>query len=95
MAASSPPPLSPHEGWLSGVHHALHFRPTHWSRNNQVLEATTGELLPGAPAAVAAAGTVRAKATEHGTGRPSGGRRTGPRTLDSPVTDCYSLLNTL
>ncbi|MEX1322804.1 MAG: DUF1651 domain-containing protein [Synechococcaceae cyanobacterium] len=25
----------------------LHFRPTGWSRHNQVLEVTSGELLPG------------------------------------------------
>ena len=27
----------------------LHFRPTRWSRHNQVLEVTSGELLPGEP----------------------------------------------
>ena len=27
----------------------LHFRPTRWTRHNQVLELTCGELLPGEP----------------------------------------------
>ncbi|TVS03316.1 MAG: DUF1651 domain-containing protein [Cyanobium sp. PLM2.Bin73] len=27
----------------------LHFRPTRWTHHNQVLEVTSGELLPGEP----------------------------------------------
>jgi hypothetical protein len=49
MAASNLPPLSPQEGWLSDGRQVLHFRPTRWSRHNQVLEVTSGELLPGEP----------------------------------------------
>jgi len=44
-------PLSSREGWLSNGRQVLvlHFRPTRWSRHNQVLEMTSGELLPGQP----------------------------------------------
>jgi hypothetical protein len=49
MAASKRPPLSPREGWLSDGRQVLHFRPTRWTRHNQVLEVTSGELLPGEP----------------------------------------------
>ncbi|MGB5136806.1 MAG: DUF1651 domain-containing protein [Prochlorococcaceae cyanobacterium] len=49
MAAGNRPPLSPNEGWLSNGRQVLHFRPTRWSRHNQVLEVTSGELLPGEP----------------------------------------------
>ena len=49
MAASKRPPLSPQEGWMSDGRQVLHFRPTCWSRHNQVLEVTSGELLPGEP----------------------------------------------
>jgi hypothetical protein len=47
VVASKRPPLSPKEGWLSDGRQVLHFRPTRWSRHNQVLELTTGELIPG------------------------------------------------
>ena len=46
MADSKRPPLSPNERWLSDVGQVLHFRPMHWSRHDQVLEVTSGELLP-------------------------------------------------
>jgi hypothetical protein len=49
MAASNRPRLSPQEGWQSDGRQVLHFRPTRWSRHNQVLEVTSGELLPGEP----------------------------------------------
>lgn len=49
MAASNRPPLSPREGWLSDGRQVLHFRPTRWSRHNQVLEVIYGELLPHEP----------------------------------------------
>jgi hypothetical protein len=49
MAASRRPALSPREGWLSDGRQVLHFRPVRSSRNNQVLEMTGGELLPGEP----------------------------------------------
>ena len=44
--ASQPPPLSPKEGWLIQGRQVLRFRPTRWERNLQLLEITTGELLP-------------------------------------------------
>jgi hypothetical protein len=44
--ASSRPPLSPREGWLSDGRHVLRFRPTRWESLVQRLEITTGELLP-------------------------------------------------
>ena len=47
--ASSHPPLSPKEGWLSDGRRVLHFRPTHWDRWSQRLEVTSGELLPDQP----------------------------------------------
>jgi hypothetical protein len=49
MAASNRPRLSPQEGWQSDGRQVLHFRPTRWSRHNQVLEVTSGELLHGEP----------------------------------------------
>ncbi len=39
-------PLSPKEGWLSDGRQVLRFRPTRWERLVQLLEITTGELLP-------------------------------------------------
>jgi hypothetical protein len=39
-------PLSPQEGWLSDGRQVLHFRPTRWERLVQLLEITSGELLP-------------------------------------------------
>lgn len=39
-------PLTPKEGWLSDGRQALRFRPTRWERLVQLLEITTGELLP-------------------------------------------------
>jgi hypothetical protein len=46
MVTSKGPPLSPQEGWLSDGRKVLHFRPTRWSRHNQMLEVTSGELTP-------------------------------------------------
>jgi len=40
------PPLSPQEGWLSDGRQVLHFRPLKYSRWNQALEVTLGELTP-------------------------------------------------
>jgi hypothetical protein len=39
-------PLSPKEGWLSDGRQVLRFRPTRWERLVQLLEITSGELLP-------------------------------------------------
>ena len=39
-------PLTPKEGWLSDGSQVLRFRPTRWERLVQLLEITTGELLP-------------------------------------------------
>jgi hypothetical protein len=39
-------PLTPKEGWLSYGRQVLRFRPTRWERLAQLLEITTGELLP-------------------------------------------------
>ncbi len=39
-------PLSPKEGWLSDGSQVLRFRPTRWERLVQLLEITSGELLP-------------------------------------------------
>jgi len=41
------PPLTPLDGWLSDGRQVLHFRPVGYSRFSQVLELTTGELIPG------------------------------------------------
>jgi hypothetical protein len=41
-----PTPLSPREGWLSDGRQVLHFRPVRYSRSNQALEMTLGELMP-------------------------------------------------
>lgn len=41
------PPLSPQEGWLSDGRLVLHFNPVRYSQYFQVLELTTGELIPG------------------------------------------------
>ncbi|AFY27350.1 DUF1651 domain-containing protein [Cyanobium gracile] len=47
MSARSPRvPLSPQEGWLSDGRQVLRFRPTRWERLVQLLEITSGELLP-------------------------------------------------
>ena len=46
MAPSQRPPLSPREGWLSDGRQVLHFRPTRYDRWSQMLEITSGELLP-------------------------------------------------
>ena len=45
-AASRRPPLTPKEGWLIHGRQVLRFRPTRWERTYQLLEITTGELLP-------------------------------------------------
>ena len=39
-------PLTPQEGWLSNGRQVLRFRPTRWERLVQLLEITSGELLP-------------------------------------------------
>jgi hypothetical protein len=44
--ATTRPPLSPREGWLSDGRHVLRFRPTRWESRVQRLEITTGEILP-------------------------------------------------
>ena len=44
----TPDPASiPPEAWLSDGRHVLRFRPTRWDLYAQVMEITTGELLPG------------------------------------------------
>ena len=45
-AASRRPPLTPKEGWLIHGRQVLRFRSTHWERQVQRLEITTGALLP-------------------------------------------------
>ena len=45
-AANQLPPLTPKEGWLILGRQVLRFRPTRWERHVQMLEITTGELLP-------------------------------------------------
>jgi hypothetical protein len=45
-AASRRPPFTPREGWLIHGRQVLRFRPTRWERLVQLLEITTGELLP-------------------------------------------------
>jgi hypothetical protein len=47
MEPSRRVPLSPREGWLSDGRQVLHFRPLRYDRWNQLLEVTSGELLPG------------------------------------------------
>jgi hypothetical protein len=44
--AREPPPLSPKEVWLIQGRQVLRFRPTRWERQVQLLEISTGELLP-------------------------------------------------
>jgi hypothetical protein len=39
-------PLTPKEGWLSDGRQVLRFRPTRWERLVQLLEITSGALLP-------------------------------------------------
>lgn len=48
MTPSRAPPLFPQESWLGDGRQVLHFCPTRWNRHTQVLEVTSGELLPGA-----------------------------------------------
>ena len=43
------PPSTPREGWLSDGRRVLHFRPSRWNRWSQLLEVTSGELLPDQP----------------------------------------------
>lgn len=43
------PPATPREGWLSDGRRILHFRPSRWNRWSQLLEVTSGELLPDQP----------------------------------------------
>ena len=38
--------MSPQESWLSDGRRVLRFRPTRWERVVQLLEITSGELLP-------------------------------------------------
>lgn len=38
--------MSPQESWLSDGRQVLRFRPTRWERVVQLLEITSGELLP-------------------------------------------------
>lgn len=45
----SRPPGTPREGWLSDGRRVLHFRPSRWNRWSQLLEVTSGELLPDQP----------------------------------------------
>jgi hypothetical protein len=40
-------PLSPQDGWLSNGRKVLHFRPVRYARYSQVLELSSGELIPG------------------------------------------------
>lgn len=40
------PTGTPREGWLSDGRRVLHFRPSRWNRWSQLLEVTSGELLP-------------------------------------------------
>lgn len=40
-------PVTPKEGWLIHDSQVLRFRPTRWERLVQLLEITTGELIPG------------------------------------------------
>ncbi|KEF41398.1 MAG: hypothetical protein ER33_11805 [Cyanobium sp. CACIAM 14] len=47
MEPSRRAPLSPREGWLSDGRQVLHFRPLRYDRWKQLLEVTSGELLPG------------------------------------------------
>ena len=46
QATKSQPPSRPQEGWLSDGRRVLHFRPSRWNRWSQLLEVTSGELLP-------------------------------------------------
>lgn len=39
-------PLTPKEAWLIHGRQVLRFRPTRWERLVQLLEITSGELLP-------------------------------------------------
>ncbi len=43
------PTGTPREGWLSDGRRVLHFRPSRWNRWSQLLEVTSGELLPDQP----------------------------------------------
>ncbi len=43
------PPLSPREAWISDGRQVLHFKPLRYTRWSQLLEITSGELLPDQP----------------------------------------------
>lgn len=45
-AANQRPPLTPKEGWLIHGRQVLRFRSTRWDGDLQLLEITSGELLP-------------------------------------------------
>ena len=47
--ASIRPPLSSREAWISDGCQVLYFRPNSWDRWSQLLEITSGELLPDQP----------------------------------------------
>ncbi len=42
-------PSPPAEGWLSDGRRVLHFKPAIWSKWQQELEITSGQLLPDQP----------------------------------------------